>query len=62
MITSSKTTRRPARLADDLIYQIDRVGKSIAEYIRLGEDALHHHDNLDWIPFGLRNAAVVYSD
>ena len=61
-VTSSRTTRRPARSADDLISQIDLVSRSIAGCIRLGEDALHHHDDPDRIPFGLRNAAATYSD
>ena len=61
-VTPSRMTRRPPRSADDLISQIDRVGRSIAECIRLGEDALHHHDDPDRIPFGLRNAATTYSD
>jgi hypothetical protein len=40
MVTPSRTTRCPARSADDLISQIDRVGRSITECIRLGEDTL----------------------
>ena len=61
-VTSSRTTCRLARSADDLISQIDLVDRSIAECIRLGEDALHHHDDSDRIPFGLRDAAATYSD
>ena len=61
-ITPSRTTRRPARPADDLIFQIDRVSRSIAECIRLGKDTLRHHNDPDWISFGLRNAATTYSD
>ena len=62
MVTSSRMTRRPARSADNLISQIYLVSRSIAECIRLGENALHHHDDPDRIPFGLRNAAATYSD
>ena len=57
-----RTTRRPDRSADDLISQIDRVSRSIAECIRLDEDALRHRDDPDRVPFGLRNAATTYSD
>ena len=48
--------------SDDLISQIDRVGRFIAEGIQLGEYALRHRDDLDQVPFGLRNAATTYSD
>ena len=60
--TPSWTTCRPARSANDLISQIDRVGRSIAECARLGEDTLRHCNDPDWIPFGLLNAATMYSD
>jgi len=40
-------TRHPDESADDLIFQIDRVGRSITECIRLGELALHHRDDPD---------------
>ena len=56
------TPRRPARSANDHISQIDRVGRSIAECIRLGEDALRHRNNPDRVPFRLRNAATTYLD
>ena len=55
-------TRRPPALADDLISQIDRVSRSIAECIKLGKDALQHRNDPDRIPFGLRNTATTYSD
>ena len=61
-LTPSRTTRHPIRSADDLISQIDRVGRSIAECVRLGEDALRHRNDPDRVPFGLRNAATTYSD
>ena len=60
--TPSWTTHRPARSANDLISQIDRVGRSIAECVRLGEDTLQHRNDSDRIPFGLRDAAATYSD
>ena len=41
---------------------IDRVARSIAECIRLGEDALRYCNDPDRVPFGLRNAATTYSD
>ena len=41
-ITPTRVTRRPDESADDMIFQIDRVSRSIAECIRLGELALHH--------------------
>ena len=40
--TPTRVTRRPDDSADDLIFQIDHVSRSIAECIRLGEFALHH--------------------
>ena len=61
-VTPSRVTRRLARSANDLISQIDRVGRSIAECVRLGEDTLLHHDDPGQIPLGLRNTAVTYSD
>jgi hypothetical protein len=43
--TPTWVTRRPDKSADDLIFQIDRVSRSIAECIRLGEFSLRHrHD------------------
>jgi hypothetical protein len=62
MDTPSRATCRPARSADDLISQIDRVGRSIAECIQLSEHALQHRNDSDRVPFGLRNAAITYSD
>ena len=41
----TRVTCRPDESADDLIFQIDRVGRSIAECIRLGELMLHHQDD-----------------
>ena len=38
--TPTRVTCRPDESADDLIFQIDRVSRSIAECIRLGEFAL----------------------
>ena len=45
--TPTRVTRRPDESADDLIFQIDRVSRSIAESIRLGELALRHRDDPD---------------
>ena len=42
--------------------EIDLVGRSIAECIRLGEDALRHHNDPDRLPFELCNAATTYLD
>ena len=38
--TPTRVTRRPGESADDLIFQIDRISRSIAECIRLGEFTL----------------------
>ena len=35
--TPTRVTHHPAKSADDLIFQIERVGRSIAECIQLGE-------------------------
>jgi hypothetical protein len=45
-----------------LLSQIDRVGRSIAECIQLGEYALRHHDDPDRALYRLCNAATMYSD
>ena len=45
--TLTRVTGRPDGSADDLIFQIDRVSRSIAECIRLGEFALRHRDDPD---------------
>jgi len=60
--TPPKVTPHPARSADDLLSQIDRVGRSIAECIQLGEYVLCHHDDPDRVLYGLCNAAVTDSD
>ena len=54
----TRVTRRPAKSADDLIFQIDRVGRSIAECIRLGEFVLHHQDDPDRVPRGLGSTST----
>ena len=46
-IMPTRVTRHPDEPADDLIFQIDRVGRSIAECIRLGGFMLHHQDDPD---------------
>ena len=45
--TTAWVTRRPAGSADNLIFQIDRISRSIVECIQLGELALHHQDDPD---------------
>ena len=45
--TPARVIRRPAETADDLIFQMDCFGISIAECIQLGELALHHQDDPD---------------
>jgi len=60
--TPPRVPRHPAGSADDLLSQIDRVGRSIAECIQLGEYVLRHHDDPDWVLYGLRNTAMTYSD
>ena len=62
MTTHPGVTRCPAGSADDLFSQIDRVGRSIAECIQLGECALRNRDDLDWVLYGLCNTATTYSD
>ena len=47
--TPTRVTHRPDESADDLIFQIDHVSRSIAECIRLGELALHHRKNPDCV-------------
>ena len=56
--TPTRVTRRPAESADDLIFQIDHVGRSIAECIQLGELALRHQDDPDRVLHGLRNTST----
>ena len=46
-ITPPRVTRRAAGSADNLLSQIDRVGRSIVGFIQLGEYALRHHDDPD---------------
>jgi hypothetical protein len=58
-VTPSRATRRPARPIDDLISQIDRVSRSIAKCIQLGENALRHRNDPDRVPFELRNAVTM---
>jgi len=48
--------------SDNLISQINRVGRFIAECIQLSENALHRHGNSVRMSFGLRNNSAVYSD
>jgi len=60
--TPPRMTRHPAGSADDLLSQIDRVGRSIAECIQLSEYVLRHHDDPDRVLYGLRNAAAMYSE
>ena len=52
----TRVTCRPDESADDLIFQIDRVSRSIAECIRLGELTLRHRDDPDRVLRELGNA------
>ena len=54
--TPTRVTRRPDESADDLIFQIDHVSRSIIERIRLGEFALCHRDDPDRVLRELGNA------
>ena len=54
----TRVTCRPDESADDLIFQIDRVGRSIAECIQLGELTLHHRDDPDRVLRGLGSASA----
>ena len=45
--TPTRVIHCPTRSADDLIFQMDCFGISIAECIQLGELALHHQDDPD---------------
>ena len=54
--TPTRVTRRPDGSANDLIFQIDRVSRSIAECIRLGESTLRHRDDPDRVLRELGNA------
>ena len=56
--TPARVSHCPAEFPDDLIFQIDRVGRSIAECIRLGELALHHRDDPDCVLRELGSAST----
>ena len=54
--------RRPVISNTDLIYRIDRVTKSLAECIQLGESVPGHSGDPAVLPYGLHNNSAVYSD
>jgi hypothetical protein len=56
--TPTRVIHHPAKSADNLICQLDRVGRSIAECIQLGEFALHHQDDPNRVLRGLGNAST----
>ena len=58
MTMPTRVTRRPNESTNDLFFQIDRVGRSIAECIQLGELALHHQDDPDRVLHGLSSAST----
>ncbi|RLN16290.1 hypothetical protein C2845_PM02G17970 [Panicum miliaceum] len=59
----TRTTRRPITSANDLLFGIDQVDRSIPECIELAEAALRRPNDSDrGFPCGLRNSAAVYSD
>ena len=58
-IVRPRATRRPVICNNDLISEIDRVTRSIAEGIQLGESVLGHPDDSAIVPHGLRNNSAV---
>ena len=61
-IVRPKATRRPVIANTDLISGIDRVTRSIAECIQLGESVLGRPADSAIMPHALRNNSAVYSD
>ena len=61
-IVHPRATRRPTTSNTDLISGIDRVTRSIAECIQLGESMLGHPGDSALVPYGQRNNSAVYSD
>ena len=62
LIVRPRATRRPVISNTDLISGIDRVTKSLAECIQLGETVLGRPGGSAVLPRGLRNNSAVYSD
>jgi len=54
--------RRPVICNNDLISEIDRVTKSLAERFQLGETVLGRPSSSAVLPNGLRNNSAAYSD
>ena len=61
-IVHPRATRRLVIFNNDLISGIDRVTKSLAECIQLGETVLGRPGGSAVLPYGLRNNSAVYSD
>jgi hypothetical protein len=61
-IVRPRATRRPVISNTDLISGIDRVTKSLAECIQLGESVLGHSCDPAVLTYGLHNNSSVYSD
>jgi len=61
-IVHPRATRRPIISNTDLISETDRVTKSIAECIQLGESVLGRPGDSASTPYRLRNNSAVYSD
>ena len=55
---STRVTHHPDESVDDLIFQIDRVSRSIAKCIRLGEFTLCHRDDPDRVLRELGNTST----
>ena len=62
LIVRPRATRRPVISNTDLISGIDRVTKSLAECIQLGESVLGRPGDSAIVPYGLCNNSAVYSD
>jgi len=61
-IVHPRATRRPVICNNDLISGIDRVTKSLAECIQLGETMLGRPGGSAVLPYGLHNNSAAYSD
>ena len=62
LIVRPRATHRPIICNNDLISGIDRITKSLAEYIQLGETVLGRPGGSAVLPYGLRNNAAACSD
>ena len=62
LIVRPRAMRRPVICNNDLISGIDRVTKSLAECIQLGETVLGRLGGSSVLPYGQRNNSAVYSN